>query len=64
MIAPFMSIAFGLHPLAITYHFVLASTLYFSCVTCIQYYVHTATHLRLMWFANFSNTVVGAGQLS
>lgn len=52
MVAPFLSVAFGLHPLAITFHFVLASTLYFTFTLATQFYVRSAAHLKLVWFAN------------
>ncbi|GFH10739.1 uncharacterized protein HaLaN_06107 [Haematococcus lacustris] len=46
-----MSIAFGIHPVTITYELVLASTLYFVSQNSLQ-------HLKLMWFVNVSNTVL------
>ncbi|GFH05773.1 uncharacterized protein HaLaN_00290, partial [Haematococcus lacustris] len=52
IIVPFMSIAFGIHPVTITYELVLASTLYFISQNSLQYYVHTLKHLKLMWFVN------------
>ncbi|GFH18991.1 uncharacterized protein HaLaN_15876, partial [Haematococcus lacustris] len=58
IIVPFMSIAFGIHPVTITYELVLASTLYFVSQTSLQFYVHTLKHLKLMWFVNVSNTVL------
>ncbi|KAJ9506848.1 hypothetical protein QJQ45_020227, partial [Haematococcus lacustris] len=58
IIVPFMSIAFGIHPVTITYELVLASTLYFISQNSLQYYVHTFKHLKLMWFVNVSNTVL------
>ncbi|KAL6758953.1 hypothetical protein V8C86DRAFT_3133889, partial [Haematococcus lacustris] len=58
IIVPFMSIAFGIHPVTITYELVLASTLYFVSQNSLQYYVHTLKHLKLMWFVNVSNTVL------
>ncbi|KAJ9528163.1 hypothetical protein QJQ45_005789 [Haematococcus lacustris] len=58
IIVPFMSIAFGIHPVTITYELVLASTLYFISQNSLQYYVHTLKHLKLMWFVNVSNTVL------
>lgn len=36
MIAPFISVLFGIHPLIITYEFVLSSTIYFTIQFMIQ----------------------------
>ena len=58
MFVPFLSLVFGLYPVSITYPLVLASTLYFVSLECIQHYCTRLDHLRLMYYVQVSNTVL------
>lgn len=57
-LVPFLSVVFGVHPIGISYDYVLASTLFFSTILSIQYYVRSLDHLIDMWLVNVSNTVL------
>ena len=49
MMVPFLSIVFGYHPVSISFHYVLASTLFLASILSIQYYVRDFGDLRSMW---------------
>jgi hypothetical protein len=58
MLAPLLSVVWGIHPLVITFNFVLTSTIYFVVQMCVQYYVHNLQHMKLMWFVQMSNVIL------
>ncbi|KAG1680163.1 hypothetical protein FOA52_000276 [Chlamydomonas sp. UWO 241] len=54
----FVSILFGYHPVSISQEYVLASTLFFASILSIQFFVRSFLDLKLLWYANISNTVL------
>ncbi|KAG1680162.1 hypothetical protein FOA52_000275 [Chlamydomonas sp. UWO 241] len=55
---PFVSILFGYHPVSISYKYVFASTLFFASILSIQFFARSFLDLKLLWYANISNTVL------
>jgi hypothetical protein len=51
-------VVLGVHPLVITFDFVLTSTIFFSIQLMIQYYVTSLSHFKLMWFVQMSNVIL------
>lgn len=55
LFVPFNSLVFGYHPVAFSYQFALAATLYLPMNFALMNYVRNPRHLKGQWLAQISN---------
>lgn len=58
LIIPFLSLGFGLNPVIINYWFAAGASAYYLAIFLVQTYFHQLAHIKSLWFANISNTVL------
>lgn len=58
LFVPFNSLVFGYHPVAFSYEFALAATLYLPMNFLLMNYVRHPRHLKGQWLAQISNHIL------
>jgi hypothetical protein len=57
-LVPFLSLVFGLHPVAFSKSFAIAATAYLPMCYAVQNYARERSHLRGQWLASVSNQLL------
>jgi hypothetical protein len=58
ILVPFISLAFGIHPVVITRKFAVVATIYYACTWFVQNYCRSLPDNKSLWFSNVSNHVL------
>lgn len=58
LFVPFNSLVFGYHPVAFSYDFALAATIYLPLNFLLMNYVRKPQHLKGHWMAQMSNHIL------
>jgi len=58
LLVPFNSLVFGYHPVAFSFEFALAATIYLPMNFLLMNYVRTPRHLKGLWMAQISNHIL------
>jgi hypothetical protein len=54
-LVPFVSLVWGVHPVALSSHFTLAATLYFAAGAAVNFHAKSLRHAQGMWLSLVSN---------
>jgi hypothetical protein len=58
LFVPFNSLVFGYHPVAFSYEFAVAATVYLPLNFALMNFVRTPGHLKGQWMASISNHIL------
>jgi hypothetical protein len=58
MLVPIITVWFGAFPIVINWWCALSITIYYSATVCLMYYTRALGHLKSMWFASVSNSIL------
>lgn len=58
MLVPIITVWFGAFPIVINFWAALSITIYYGATTALMYYTRAFAHLKSMWFASVSNSIL------